>query len=170
MLSTETTGLYTSERHQAAKEEGKLTAGQMARKINRAVKLTPPAAAAELKPLAAEWHHSGFMPGGGMGRTYFFPPDADARTLAEQVAAARVAPPTRCWQVRFRADRGAYGRKHYVPIAHVFELDRGKVVPTKAERISRELYDSLLPFEGQDLEPYESLYSFLARKTTAVTR
>lgn len=82
-----------SERHAEARHDAnKLTAGELAEKMRKA---GLDVSAAELKPLAPEWHHSGWIPGprrfGGskMGRTYFFPADVDINVIYADVLAAR---------------------------------------------------------------------------------
>jgi len=84
-LSIESTGLYTSERHAEAKEEGKLTAGEAAKLLSK--KLKQKISAKELVEAHTviygrepEWHHSGFYKAAGMrkktmGRTFFFEVD-----------------------------------------------------------------------------------------------
>jgi hypothetical protein len=81
-----------SERQAAAQaDDRKITAGELAAKMRRAgLNVT----AKELKPLALEWHHSGWIPGrkydgSRMGRTYFFPVDTDIDKLYKDVLDAR---------------------------------------------------------------------------------
>lgn len=72
-LSYAYTGKYTSDRHEAALRNGKLTAGQMAKKLSK--ELGRKIYANDIKEYADEWHHSGFYKGRNgrtMGRTYFF--------------------------------------------------------------------------------------------------
>lgn len=62
---------YVSERHVYASQE-KLTAGEAAKKISKALKLK--VSAKEVQEHCHEWHHSGFYKSGGkstMGRTWF---------------------------------------------------------------------------------------------------
>lgn len=163
-----------SERHAAARnDESKLTAGELARLMRRAgMQVT----ARELQPLATEWHHAGWKPGGGMGRCYFFAaadatPDGMSRLFARVVAArAAAAQPRYGWRVGFRADySGPYGRKRYQPIAELREFAPGQRMPDKFEPISREEYGALLPHNGADLLPFESRAAFARRMTTAGT-
>jgi hypothetical protein len=129
-----------------------------------------PVTAADLKPLAAEWHHAGFRPGGkGMGRCYFFSVEdatpASMARLADRVAAAKAAASvTRYgWAVAFRRDRGAYGRTIWQPIAEVREIAPGHKVPEKYTEITAQEYAKLIHHNGVKLEPHESRAAFLAR-------
>ncbi len=78
-LSFETTGKYTSERHEAALRNGKYTAGQASQKLRKSgVKIYAKELVEAFKVLHGrepEWHHSGFYKkssGATMGRTFFF--------------------------------------------------------------------------------------------------
>lgn len=78
-LSLNYTGKYTSENHQNAIDSGKLTAGETAKIVGKAVglKLTVKSLNylfCEMFGRTPEWHHSGFY-GKNMGRTYFYKQD-----------------------------------------------------------------------------------------------
>jgi hypothetical protein len=79
-LAFETTGKYVSERHAAATETGKLTAGEVSKRLKKVgINISAKEVVESYKTLTGrepEWHHSGFYkPAGGhstMGRTFFF--------------------------------------------------------------------------------------------------
>jgi len=78
-LSLNYTGKYTSENHQNAIDNGKLTAGETAKIVSKAVgyKLNVKSLNYlffEMFGRNPEWHHSGFY-GKKMGRTYFYKQD-----------------------------------------------------------------------------------------------
>lgn len=168
MLSYNETGKYTSERHQAAIESGKLTAGEMAARLSKIYgeKIT----AKELKPLAPEWHHSGFYkPANGrstMGRTYFFGADADPAGLIEQVLAARIAEPVVAqdkyyFVVGFERVRiNSFGKLGYKPVAR-FEV--AKDTPKNGTEITAEEFENARQYAGQRLEAYETFRQFKMR-------
>lgn len=83
-LSINETGKYTSERHEKAKQSGKLTAGEAARLIS---KITgEKILASDIKSLATEWHHSGFYKKNDratMGKTYFFTQEQTEKIAAD---------------------------------------------------------------------------------------
>lgn len=157
-----------SERHAAARaDDAKLTAGELAKKMKKAGYSV---SAKELAEHATEWHHAGWLPGGkGMGKCYFFRAyDAEPASMArlmERVIEARAeaAKPRYGWKVGFKEERGAYGRKRFRPVAEVREFAPGEKVGDKYTLISAEDYATLKPFEGRDLEPYESLGKFMQR-------
>lgn len=70
-LSFRKTGKYTSQRHETAKQEGKITAGKAAKIISKSV--GEKVLAKDIKKFSTEWHHSGFFKN-GMGKTWFFSP------------------------------------------------------------------------------------------------
>lgn len=82
-LSFEVTGKYTSCRHELARLEGKLTAGEAAKSINKILKVKATARDLVdgyrlLTGREPEWHHAGFYKGRRgktMGRTFFFSAD-----------------------------------------------------------------------------------------------
>jgi hypothetical protein len=80
-LSVSVSGKYTSVRHELARESGKLTAGESAKKISKELKIKVSAkevvAAYEtIHGCEPEWHHAGFYRNNRgrstMGRTFFF--------------------------------------------------------------------------------------------------
>jgi hypothetical protein len=80
-LSLDVSGKYTSVRHELARESGKLTAGEAAKKISKELKLKVSAkevvsAYETLNGCEPEWHHAGFYRNSRgkstMGRTFFF--------------------------------------------------------------------------------------------------
>lgn len=81
-------GVYNSNRHKEAKLNGKLTAGEVAKILNKQFKPEVKINAKELKPYATEWHHSGFYKGyngSRMGRTYFFDPETNFSELYKKI-------------------------------------------------------------------------------------
>lgn len=68
-LSYNETGRYTSVRHETAKQDGKVTVGEAAKIISKALGIK--VAAKTIRPLSPEWHHSGFFRN-RMGKTWFF--------------------------------------------------------------------------------------------------
>jgi len=170
-LANKTTGKYVSERHAEATSNGLLTAGQIAKKMR---KIGMKVKAAELKPYANEWHHSGFYKGSNgstMGRTYFFRPNTDLRRLYEQVLADRQE------TARIEAEpdverfffvtrfRKRYGRRRgWQPVAR-FEAKMCKPTETfdNSTEISKKDYDLLKQFDGKDLYAYENVSEFKKR-------
>ena len=168
-----------SERHEQATAAGKLTAGQMAARLNRVFKTDPKIKAAELKPFAVEWHHSGFIPGktyGGshMGRTYFFGPNTDRALLYDSVMAARMesaqieAEPivTRYFfsagfEKLHRANRWDPKWRVYAVIEAV-ECKASDFFGKKTE-ISQADFEAMKRYDGSDLEAYESWDGFKHR-------
>ena len=76
-LSHAVTGSYTSVRHaMASRDADKLTGGAAATILRKqGHKITARELVDAYRVLIGgypEWHHSGFKPGGGMGRTYFY--------------------------------------------------------------------------------------------------
>ena len=78
-LSFDTTGKYTSERHEIAKQSGKLTAGEAAKMLRKSGFEISAKELVEAYKLIngyePEWHHAGFYSGSNgstMGRTFFF--------------------------------------------------------------------------------------------------
>jgi hypothetical protein len=175
-LSVEYTGKYTSERHQAAIESGKLTAGQVAKLINKQFKTD--IKATELKQFATEWHHSGFYKGASgstMGRTYFFtiegPADIERlynKAIAARQEAARLAEEPDETVYYFMTGFEKAG-KRWQPIAQFgiaaikksqiesFFRDRKKIEMTKEE------YELLKQYAGRCLESYETYTHFKNR-------
>ena len=109
-LSVSVTGKYTSIRHELAKFDGKLTAGESAKFISKkySIKLSAKEIVEFYQLLnnrLPEWHHAGFFKKGSkarMGKTYFFTNDEidylienydkiqakkDAKIKAKQIAA-----------------------------------------------------------------------------------
>lgn len=78
-LSFNETGKYTSERHELAKQSGKLTAGEAAKILKKkGLTISAKETVEAFKLLTGsepEWHHAGFYKGANgstMGRTFFF--------------------------------------------------------------------------------------------------
>lgn len=182
-LSVEYTGKYTSDRHEQAKQDGKLTAGETAKLLNKNFKPETKITAAELKPFATEWHHSGFYKGGNgstMGRTYFFSPDTNLEELFQLVITNREKMSFISAEVEeeiyyFKADFikcGSGRHSYWQPIA---EFGSCLVKPSnlisflngKKTQISKEDYELLKSFEKRHLESYESFYHFKERMTNA---
>lgn len=165
---------YVSERHAEAKAAGKLTAGQVAAKLNRKFKPAVKIKAKELKPFANEWHHSGFYKGSSsgstMGRTYFFDAATNLDQLYKLVCDARIeaakaaAEPEveRFWFVTGfeRVVINRFGKLGYKPIA---EFCHQSTTPKKGTEISREDYLAMQQFAGERLEAYESFTHFKER-------
>lgn len=154
--------LTVSERHEAARNDStKITAGELARAMRRAGYQVK---AADIKDFAPEWHHAGWNPGGGMGRCYFFSAEdmepARMQALYECVEAKRaeIARVRYGWKVDFRRCR-----RRYQPIACLRQFEVGENMPPNFSEIERDEFNSLVPFNGCDLEPYESRSDFLAR-------
>lgn len=113
-------GKVVSERHAEASNHGMLTAGQVAQILRRKFKIK--IKAKDLRDFADEWHHSGFYKGSAgstMGRTYFFRPDVDLKSLAariEEIQAeeAEIANEPDIdryyFEVKFRKEYGQRGR------------------------------------------------------------
>jgi len=167
MLAYEETGKYVSERHAEAGAAGMLTAGEVAKLLNQQFKPFPKVTARELKPLADEWHHSGFYKssqGSTMGRTYFFSPDINLAELYEQLCDARkeAEGPKRKAYIFATGWRKGYGRRKWFPLAKfaVIEVGENDMI---ADEISPEDYELLKGFEGEELEAYESFTDFKGR-------
>lgn len=177
MLAYEETGKYVSERHAVARSEGKLTAGEMAKKLNNQFKIEPKIKATELKLFATEWHHSGFYKGGGgstMGRTYFFNPDCNLNVLLSQIQAARLEEANRSIEAdvvryffmpRFERQTGRYGKVRWQPLADITAVTckPSDSFNAKAIEISRDDYELLKSYDGYELEPYETFTHFKTR-------
>jgi len=176
-LSIETTGLYTSQNHQQAREEGKLTAGELSKILSKKffIKIT----ASELKDYATEWHHSGFYKPSGnhkkiMGRTFFFDydPDQDQYYLFHILADRGDAE-----NLQFEADMkknihwfaisdhwdhdysGYHGKKKYFKRLS-FHTGTG-LIPAAFVEISEEIYNANLHREKEQLPPYTNLINYL---------
>lgn len=143
-LSIEQTGLYTSERHEQARRDGKLTAGQAAAIIR--ARLGSKVSAKEtvsafgiLFGCEPEWHHSGFYrPQGGrrktMGRTFFFsidqieelisrwPEVAQRREEAATIEAKKATTMVKGFYYKWRQDYGGYrGKKRNYKVLQSYE-------------------------------------------------
>lgn len=148
-----------SERHAEARTDSrKITAGQLASRMRKAgYKVT----AKEIADYAQEWHHAGWNPKGGMGKTYFFHADySDYDRLMKLVEADRLerSKPRYAFRVKFQKD----GRR-YIPVASFREVPAGNKVTEKDELISERQYEALRQFDGETLESYESLRHFAER-------
>jgi len=174
-LAYESTGKYVSERHAGATAAGKLTAGQIAVRLRRATG-DKSIKAAELKPFSTEWHHSGFYKGpngrSGMGRTYFFSADTDMDKLYQAVLdnrakAARIAAEADTERFFFRvAFRKRHGRcGGFQPVARLESRTCKPSEPAgkNAQAISKDDYELLKPFDGEDLRAYETASQFKLR-------
>jgi hypothetical protein len=181
-LSVAQTGKYTSERHEAAKQSGKFTAGEVARLINNRFKLEQKITAAELRPFATEWHHSGFYKQAGsrstMGKTWFF--DLSKITIEKLVElvlqkreeGARIAAEPEIdiyyFAANFKPEYGSYRKKYWQPIAsfgiaQVKESQLHNFLKGKKTQITFEDYELLIKFEGRYLESYETFNHFKER-------
>jgi hypothetical protein len=138
-LSIEQTGKHTSQRHQQAIEEGKLTAGQAAKKLSKAT--GQKVLAKQLIQLYElhfgynpEWHHSGFYKGGSgkstMGKTWFFSEceienlaKIDVKTLLTPATPPEMQSPiVKGFYYKWESDYGGkYGKKRNVKILHTYE-------------------------------------------------
>lgn len=180
-LSTAYTGKYTSERHESAKQSGKLTAGEVAKLINKRFKPEPKVTASELRPFATEWHHSGFYKShcrSTMGKTWFF--DAEifenfeseyyTKILSAREEEAAIAAEVSELVFYFKAGfekRGSGRRSFWQPIAELGEAEvKASEYPSffsKREKICKEDYCQFNKYNGRSLERYESFESFKER-------
>lgn len=164
-----------SERHERAIECGLLTAGQMASRINRELNPNPKVRATELKPFAAEWHHSGFMPrgrkygGSHMGRTYFFAPNADTAQLyalveADRAEAVRIATEPDIDRYWFAPGFERHGRRWRVFASFgVTRCKPSEPLGGKRTEITRDDYEAMHGYADRDLESYETFSEFKRR-------
>jgi len=176
MLAYQETGKYVSERHAEAAAQGKMTAGQMAKLLNQRFSIEPKITARELKPLASEWHHSGFYKGRAgstMGRTYFFAVEMNLDELCKSVCdqrgqAAKQAAEAKVVIHKFSAGfRRGYGRRRWVPVAkfEAIEVAESELYQ-HSDTISPEDYQTLKKFAGEELEAYETFEHFKSRMLT----
>lgn len=180
-LSVEYTGKYTSERHEEAKQSGKLTAGEVTKLLNKKFNPEQKITAVELRPLATEWHHSGFYKPAGskskMGKTYFFDlEEIPIEKLFEKIIAAReeqarieVAPDVVVYyfQVAFEKTSGRYGRTFWQPKAFISYIEikacaKNNFLNKKTE-LSKDDYELLKDFSGRYLDSYETFEHFKTR-------
>ncbi len=170
-LSTAISGKYTSVRHERARIDGKLTAGQAAVKVRKALNLKVSA-----KELVSgykilfnrdpEWHHAGFYkPASGgrkaMGRTFFFDNSdvelliarwSEVETLKEvrevehiRQIATNIIGYYYAWDYDYSGD---YGRKKNYKVLHVFdgcEADK----PRNFTPCDRDLFDLATAVAGK---------------------
>lgn len=111
----------------AAKEDGRLTAGQAAKLLSKrlGVKLL----AKQIEPLAVEFHHAGRFGNRQAKRVFFFTREqVDRITLAD---IERASAPVWGWILGFRVERSRYGKKRYVP----FIAEVGQIAADKAHRL-----------------------------------
>ena len=142
-LSVSVTGKYTSVRHERAKIEGKLTAGEAAKIISKELKIK--LSAAELIEVykllhngrLPEWHHSGFYKKGRkstMGKTYFFD-ESDICYIADNYDQVQVKKDEQAAALKAAAEKqvkgfyyvwdydygGNYGKKRNFKVLQAYE-------------------------------------------------
>lgn len=169
-LSVAVTGKYTSVRHERAKIDGKLTAGEAAKFISKELKqkISAKELVAAYKLLNGcepEWHHAGFykLPGkkSTMGRTFFFNDDniqdmidrwseLDFKTAAIK-AEEKLKSEIMIWGFYYNWDydySGAYGKKRNHKVLHTFfgsELNK----PKNFVALSEEQFNVAVSKEGK---------------------
>jgi len=116
----------------AAQEAGRLTAGEAAKVLSK--RFGCKVAAKQVEPLAREFHHAGRFGKGQAKRIVFCAPAELESITLEQIEAASA--PVWGWVVGFRAKRGAYGRKVYVPIV----AEVGQFAADKAHRLGEKFH------------------------------
>lgn len=169
-LSNAVTGKYTSVRHELARLDGKLTAGEAAKKISKALKIK--VTAKEVQAFCTEWHHSGFYKASGgkkkiMGRTWFIEAEevnelivtwnekSDAMKKEREEKEKKGREIVRGWYVRFNREAvNRFGELGYRTYLGVYEGER-KGIPNHFTELSEAGYNNALKQEGRRLEAYE---------------
>jgi len=138
----------------AAQDAGRLTAGQAARWLSK--KFDRKITAAQVEPLATEYHHAGRFGNNKARRVFFFSPaELDQITLAD---IERAAAPVYGWVLGFRAEHtGRYGKKRYVPIiaeAGQFSANKAHRLGDKFHPLSETEASEAQAAVGKQLPPY----------------
>lgn len=176
-LSTSVTGKYTSVRHELAKMDGKLTAGEAAKKVSKILSQKISAkelvAANDLLGRRTEWHHAGFYKSSSsrkstMGRTFFFDGDDVAylvenwekvsEKMAEKIAEEKRKKETivKGWFVCFKRESiNRFGKLGYKPYLGLYEGTED-CIPNHFTLLSDGEFLSAKLQEGRRLEAYES--------------
>jgi len=150
-LAVNITGRYESNRKALADmNEEKRTAGQVAqslRKKGHSIK------ANDIKEFCEEWHHAGFVPKKGMGRT-FYTKKSDEKILKEfneEQKRLKIASQTKISGFYYTWEReytGSYGKKRNYKVCHFFEGTELQV-PRNFTECTREEFEASSLYEGQ---------------------
>lgn len=118
----------------AAQKEGRMTAGQAAKKLSK--RLGRKITAKEIEPLATEYHHAGRFGKHQAKRVFFFSQnEIDKITLAD---VERAAAPVWGWVLGFKAVYdGRYGKKRYAPVVK----EVGQFAADKAFRLGDKFHE-----------------------------
>ena len=169
-LSVSVSGKYTSVRHELAKVDGKLTAGEAAKKVSKALKIK--VSAKELKEAFTlifarqpEWHHSGFYKAAGrkstMGRTFFFT-EEQCDKLVESWATVAVKKAEKEAQIQVKRETvvfgfyyqwqsdygGNYGKKRNFKVLFAYK-GSALSIPSNFTSCSEESYMKAKELEGK---------------------